>query len=850
MLFGGVFLHHFLLFSIAVDISFIYFLIKRKDKKFLFDKTFLVLFLLIVGTFLISFTFSIYFFNSIISFLYFLTFTLLFFLSGYLLDGGEEKLHHWVFFIDFLMLLGFFEVISGFLFYFTGVKSFLGYHFVNISPGLHGTFVNKNHYSAFLEILLPFSLWGVFYKRDKISKYIYGILSIMFLFSIILSLSRGGVFSALISITVFILFYGFISKSKIYRYLALLPVILVILFTATFNKISGRIATTIFQFKNFEGTIKRLLIWKGSLNALFSNVFFGVGPGNFPVIFTHYRPVGLNGAPKFAHNELLHFGVELGIFFTIFFLLFIFYIFYILYRGSKSSLRPEKKGLYAATFSSFLAIFIHSQVDFPLHIPVISIVLITLFIFAHYNFNWNYFKGVRKRVEIRIRPIFTIFISLVVILSLFLLVSQIFLNRGKDSFKNGEYEKAQNEYKLSMNIFPLNSEVPFNISNIYESQLKFGVNRVEKYDKCISFLFKAIKLNPEKGFYWLKLVEVSDSFFFLSEHYWKYLYQKDFSKLFLEKFEKFLNRKFKNSSDLVDYLFFLANKKDKNNFVLLDLWAIHFMRMGKKEKASSLVYKSFLNEPQLSNHTLFTKKVLLDNFREEVKRALLVNVKKKRYFKDSSIFLVDIYNREGNIKKAFDIINSYLSIYKNDTDFLFLKGKYSLKIGYINLAFESFKRYMELFNYGNGEVIRVLSEMLKYKGIDFLMNYLKNNNYLFNEDPEIYFWLSKIYYKNGNYDKAILYLKKYIRNNGEDSDAFYFLGEIYFSKKDYLKGTKYFFKAFEKGYTSERLYLKLAEGFVKMGNPQLAKKYLEIGLEKYKNSIAIKNSLKNLNGEK
>jgi len=755
--------------------------------------------------------------------------------------------------VDFLILVALLESISGFIFYFTGIKTFLGYTFTNKSPGFHGTFVNKNHFSAFLEMALPFSLWGFFFKKEKIQKYIHLLIFLFLIFSIFLSLSRAGILVAFLEVILFLFFYSYLDgKRKFFRYFASILAIFFTIFVLNFSMLTSRILTTIFQFKNIEGNIKRLLIWKGAFNSFLHHPLFGVGPGNFSIIFTHFRPIGLNSAPRYAHNEFLQFGVENGIFFLIFFLLLLVYLFHILYRGYISAIREEKRGLFAATFSSFLGISLHSLVDFPLHIPVIALFLFLLFLFSLCNFRWNYFKGVVERVEIEIRGKLRLFLIIVftitVLVSLSLFISSFAEIRGDRFYKIDNFSKSLNYYKFAEELSPLNSNLPFKISKIYEKESFYGLNRYRKYKKAIFYLLKAIRLNSQKGFYWIKLVEISENFFVLNDRYWKYLLKKDYGREIFEEFKKHLNKNFRNRWDLLNYLYSMAEKCDRNNFVLMDLWALHFLRQGNKIRSSKLIYRSFLTEPEISMHTIFTRKFLIENFRNEIKKALLYNLKRKRYFKDTSLFLIEIFKSEGDFKSAIEVAKKYLSIYPDDGDLNFTLGVLYLRMGMNDRATYFFMKYLKLNYFSHESVTLVLDKMLKFKGISFVVNFLNGNSEIFKNDPEIFLWLSKYFEGIGNYDLAISWIKKYIDNNGENGKVFFIMGKLYKSKGEYLEGAKNFLKAMEKGYRNENVYLELAESFYKNGNISLAKKYLEIGISIYPGSEKLKKFLNRLNG--
>lgn len=225
-----------------------------------------------------------------------------------------------------------------------------------------GPFVNKNHFAAFIGMIIPLSFGVALSTRSLEKKVLYLFFGVVMAIALFFSLSRGGIISFFAGILVFssLIFARGASKRK------LIPVFLFVSVLALYLLFLG-ISPIVGRFTSSEvSQYDRLIAWKGTLAAFKHFSVFGSGFGTFQYIFKIYQPEGLYLIWDHAHNDYLELLLELGIAGSIVVVLFLFSV-------ARTIMRIEWAGrktyTAAALLSSLTTIAVHSIVDFNLHIP-------------------------------------------------------------------------------------------------------------------------------------------------------------------------------------------------------------------------------------------------------------------------------------------------------------------------------------------------------------------------------------------------------------------------------------------------------------------------------------------------
>jgi len=316
---------------------------------------------------------------------------LAYFLLGFLVFRTITRRHQFVRLYSVLVAVGAFEAFYGLYELTSKNPRLLFYRKVHNLDSVTGTFVNRNHLSGYLEMIIPlaiglivsridlFSLreltwrekFARFSERGMATNLVLALAVVLMAVAIIFSKSRSGVF---ILIFTFILFFGFTAiyaetpnfrKKRIRHFLRV--IFLVIVLISLYVGIDATLARFSLDKVLQEG---RPTYWANTLRTFASYPLFGTGLGTFGAL---YPPMegGEEGpmALVHAHNDYLEYLSELGaIGFSLLVggILFMGVVSFLVWRTRR---HPEVKGLALGGIIAIINILIHSLTDFNLHIP-------------------------------------------------------------------------------------------------------------------------------------------------------------------------------------------------------------------------------------------------------------------------------------------------------------------------------------------------------------------------------------------------------------------------------------------------------------------------------------------------
>jgi O-antigen ligase len=278
-----------------------------------------------------------------------------------------------------LIALGFVEGIFGMIQALSGGANALA----------DGTFTNPDHFSGMLEMLLPLAVmfgWGILQReRDRVEQSVRPALEVvavwatagLLLMAIVYSQSHMGLFVAISSLFVTAaLSFGPRLPSKNLRTAALTAIALGGLALFIFlppDQLLGRFAEMSASGK--VSADMRVYLWKETLSLIGEFRWFGCGLGGFEPTFLKYQATGAGFRVEFAHNDYLQYLVELGF---VGFAILMTAIVGVLIPVVKGIVRGEDENrrlLLVGCAGSFLAIGLHSLVDFNLYIPANGMIL-------------------------------------------------------------------------------------------------------------------------------------------------------------------------------------------------------------------------------------------------------------------------------------------------------------------------------------------------------------------------------------------------------------------------------------------------------------------------------------------
>ena len=272
----------------------------------------------------------------------------------------------------FLSVFGFFKVF--------GVNPFPWWDYADLPQHtrLTATFGNPDHLAGYMEMALPLIL-GLFlfgYRRAKVFFLMY--LSFLLLTALVLTLSRGGWFGALIGLVfmaVSLLFNRHFKRKRLVLGLmgGTLAVALVVFdSTPTLERI-----LTVTEKGVGPNLHDRMAVWDGTKEMIAQHPLLGTGPGTFAFAFTRHQPPGLSAQFNMAHNDYLHVISEVGLPVTA----IIIWMLIALYRKGFKKLKNRSRqvrGVTLGAMSGITALLVHSFFDFNLHIPANAILFAVL----------------------------------------------------------------------------------------------------------------------------------------------------------------------------------------------------------------------------------------------------------------------------------------------------------------------------------------------------------------------------------------------------------------------------------------------------------------------------------------
>jgi len=347
-----------------------------------------------------------------------------YFLLGFIIVMNVTKKRQLMRIFYVIVGMGFFEALYGMFALYQKNPRILFYKKIYNLNSVTGTFINTNHFSGYLEMVIPLavgliitridvlSLVGLKWKDKmlRISEKGWAINSILLMgvlgmsVAIIYSKSRSGVFVLLFT---FLLFFGLVGiyfrnsryqRRTIRNFLrvSLLALILISLFLG--------IGSTVERF-SFDRILyeSRPAIWANTIDIFLDYPLFGSGLGTFPSIYPQFEADGTLWHVFHAHNDYLEYLSELGVLgFSLLLggicMLFIFS--FLVWRFRRNA---ESKGLALGGIISIICILVHSFTDFNLHIPanmlLFSVVLSLTAVASFFRYKKSGPRDLREGVE-------------------------------------------------------------------------------------------------------------------------------------------------------------------------------------------------------------------------------------------------------------------------------------------------------------------------------------------------------------------------------------------------------------------------------------------------------------------
>ena len=177
---------------------------------------------------------------------------------------------------------------------------------------LTSTYINRNHFSAFIGMILPISvIFGVGCSKRSVS-WLSRAGCLLLLFGLILTKSRGGLLAAAVSIPA-VLFVYYFSRKKIPGVLLIFLSSLAIIAIAALVYFQYRDITVYSTSLDALSIRTRFSIWVSTLKMFAARPWAGWGWGTFQYIYPQFKDPRIWYTVPHAHNEFLQIMGEGGI---------------------------------------------------------------------------------------------------------------------------------------------------------------------------------------------------------------------------------------------------------------------------------------------------------------------------------------------------------------------------------------------------------------------------------------------------------------------------------------------------------------------------------------------------------
>jgi tetratricopeptide (TPR) repeat protein/O-antigen ligase len=467
-----------------------------------------------------------------------------------------------------------------------------------ILQGVHGTFVNRNHFAGYLSMVLPFSLVTLLQARSLPARILLGICTAVLVAAIAFSLSRGawaGTATALLAMGG-LAWVGH-SGQRRKRWIMVLPavVLLGLFLRIGLEPVFLRIEHSLIA-QQVESVGSRIEIWKSAVEMFSDHPIAGAGPGMYGWLFPAYRPPGLNGHAWYAHNDYLQFLAEGGLVLGLAGAGLLIVLLRLLGTGFMNSRRPMKRQLFLAATASLLAIAVEIGFDFQLHCHAIAVTLAVVLGAAAGN--------IRNLRTVSVPYLAFAPAALVAVGAIHLWIAAVPLGQARTLLVGNMPADGLADLDLAIALDPLNSEPYEERAEFWTARTRSGVGKYEAFLPAWASYQEAIRLFPQVGLYRLRAG-------MLLEAGWR-LGQMPLSGPSMRRILQAMRttdqgvvQKVASIPERILTYYREALARDPNNPYFHDVMAVALLRSGDLEGARRHIEESIFLDPGLSGHAVF-----------------------------------------------------------------------------------------------------------------------------------------------------------------------------------------------------------------------------------------------------
>jgi O-antigen ligase len=298
----------------------------------------------------------------------------------FLMTQAYTRARHWRGYLWFVMSLGFFVSIFGILQYLTFNGKLYWVRVMRYGGIPFGSYVNRNHFAAFAEMVIPVALVPLFLgkvRRERI--FLVALFALVPIVALLLSASRGGIVSFAVQIIILVLL---LLVSRIRRRPMIVGGLVVLTAVMAVSWIGvQQILQRFSQMQSLEVSFgKRTAIRQNTWRLFLDHPIVGTGLGTFEMVFPPYDTMYDGKVVNHAHNDYVEALGETGVLGGAF---CVWFVGWVLFTALKRFAEPGSAFGPVLNLSGLIAccgMLVHSLVDFNLHIPANALLF---FVSAH-----------------------------------------------------------------------------------------------------------------------------------------------------------------------------------------------------------------------------------------------------------------------------------------------------------------------------------------------------------------------------------------------------------------------------------------------------------------------------------
>lgn len=235
------------------------------------------------------------------------------------------------------------------------------------------TYVNHNHFAGLVELALPLALALVIYERHAMARLGAALCTAILGTGLLASLSRGGLAASFVAI---LLMLGAAARLpsdfRLKQWAGLATAILLVSGLALFlglEPLIERIEDTLADSRRGLDASGRWLLYKSAWTMALEHPLTGVGVGGFYLALLTFRPDGLLGWERYAHNDYLHYLAELGWLAVPVMIWLAVSLVRSLFHYLANSPSRFRFAVVLGGGAGLVSLLIHALIDFNFHIP-------------------------------------------------------------------------------------------------------------------------------------------------------------------------------------------------------------------------------------------------------------------------------------------------------------------------------------------------------------------------------------------------------------------------------------------------------------------------------------------------